>query len=379
VTALAARELQKNSQPFVACTSVPLHPAEKLFPNRLTDEWPLAHKVAEFYDNIEHILIRADDITPLAAIERSLNITHMPQHAAVNMTWIISLFENARRRNLGVMLTGQLGNGGVSWSGGRDYIFNLFARNQWQKGLGALTAWKKHQGCSWFQALKIQLLRPMLYPLWSAYQQLLLSSPQNDFPVSFISEDFIRRLGMEKTIKVRNPFLGHAKQMDPLTERFLTIIRNGTMVGPLWQAFGAFYNMEVRDPTADVRLIEYCMGVPVEQDTFNGGERMLIRRAMAGIVPDAVRWNTLRGKQAADIIFRLIDQRADVDRQIARFGSIPAINKYISVVAIKHIWNTLCSVSSPRTSSVAVQAFLQVMNVGYFLDAISKKTWGTNH
>ena len=110
VTALAARELQEANQPLAAFTSVPLHPAEKMFPGNLTDEWPLAREVAKLYKNIEHIPVRADEIAQLAAIELSLEITRAPQHGAPNMGWIISIFEQARRRNLGVMLTGQLGD-----------------------------------------------------------------------------------------------------------------------------------------------------------------------------------------------------------------------------------------------------------------------------
>ena len=136
VTALAALALQRENKRLVAYTSIPLHPVDSIFPGRLTNEWQLAHLVSEDYTNIDHIPIRSEDISPLAAVKKSLMILNEPQNAAANMFWIISMFENAKRRNIGVMLTGQLGNGGVSWSGGRDYIFYLFARKQWQKGYG---------------------------------------------------------------------------------------------------------------------------------------------------------------------------------------------------------------------------------------------------
>ncbi|MBP1711170.1 MAG: asparagine synthase, partial [Deltaproteobacteria bacterium] len=152
VTALAAEALIKTNQSLVAYTSVPMFPAEKFSPNSITNEWSLAHKAAELYANIEHIPIRSENISPLAATKQSLKIFHTPQHAVTNMFWLISIFENARRRNLGVMLTGQMGNGGVSWSGGEDYIFYLFARMQWKKGFKALISWKGRNGFSWYKA-----------------------------------------------------------------------------------------------------------------------------------------------------------------------------------------------------------------------------------
>lgn len=366
VTALAAEALCEDNRLLTAFTSVPLYPSEKLFSGRLTDEWPLAHSVAERYDNIEHIPIRAEDITALTAIKRSLSITQVPQHATANMVWIISLFENARCRHLGVMLTGQLGNGGVSWSGGRDYIFYLFAHNQWQKGLRALNALKMRQGFSWFRAMKSQLLRPVLLPLWSEYQSFCHPEKQINLFYPFFKKDFIERLGLYDKDKVNI----EAECIEPLTERILTTIRNGIIVGPLWHAFGFYYNMEVRDPTADVRLLEFCMGVPNEQDTLEGGERMLIRRATADILPDSVRWNTIRGIQAADIQMRLINQRDELESEFARLGSAPEIVQYFDVQAMNNALRALLMPNS-RLPAATVHAFLRAINTGYFLLSFS--------
>jgi len=366
ITALAAQALQQANHPLVAYTSVPLHPAEKLYPKNLTDEWPLARQVAELYGNIEHVSIRAEDITPIGAIKRSLDITRVPQHASSNMGWIISLFENARQRNLGVMLTGQLGNGGVSWSGGQDYIFDLFARNQWRKGLQSLAAWKNHHGYSWFRALKSHILRPVLLPLLSEYQRFLHRIKQIYSVYSFPQKDFIRRMGINESAKM----IFTLKHTDPLTERMLTTIRNGTMVGPLWHSFSAYFDMEVRDPTADVRLLEFCMGVPDEQNTFEGGQRMLIRRAMAGILPDAVRWNNIRGRQAADVIFRLRDQCVEVEHELSRFQSAVEVTRYIDTASMKRAWNNLASSSSFANHSMTY-SLLRAFNTAYFLLAIA--------
>ena len=363
VTALAAQELQKKHQPLVAYTSVPLHPAEELFPGRLTDEWPLARQVAERYGNIEHIRIPADDFTPLDAIQRSLDITHAPQHAAGNMTWIISLFEHAQRRNLGVMLTGQLGNGSVSWSGGQDYIFYLLLRKEWRKVLRTLAARKKRGGYSWYRTLKSNILRPLLLPLWSQWRNFSNFRDSVRIQYSFPQPDFIRRLGLNESA-IKRPV---SKRIDPLTERILTVVRNGTMVGPIWHSFGSFYNMDVRDPTADVRLMEFCMGVPDEQDTFEGGQRMLIRRAMAGILPEAIRWNTARGKQAADVVGRLMNQRSDVERQIILFRSAGDVTRYIDVDAMQKAWDAM----SLSSSSEMAYGFLRALNTAYFLFSIS--------
>ncbi|PKN88202.1 MAG: hypothetical protein CVU51_04465 [Deltaproteobacteria bacterium HGW-Deltaproteobacteria-1] len=366
VTALAAEALMETNQPLVAYTSIPMFPAENFFPNSITNEWPLAHQTSELYANIEHIAIQSENISPLAAVKQNLKILHEPQHAAANMFWIVSMFEKARTRNIGIMLTGQLGNGGISWSGGQNYIFYLLVHNQWEKCWHALNAWKKRHGYSWFRAVKSQLLRPVLLPLSSEYQHFLRPGKQTNFVYSFPHIEFISRMGLTRKDQFGNPI----KPMTPLVERNLTLIRNGIMVGPVWHGLGSFCNLEVRDPTADIRLLEFCMGVPDEQNTFEGGRRMMIRRAMKGILPDAVRWNVLRGKQAADTIPRLVDQPEEMDTLLAHLESSQGIKQYLDITTMKRAWQDINSSSS--TAEIVVNQLLRAINTGCFLRSFSR-------
>jgi len=92
------------------------------------------------------------------------------------------------------------------------------------------------------------------------------------------------------------------------------------MVGPIWHVMGAAFGLEVRDPTADIRLLEYCLSVPGEQDTLGGGERMLIRRAMEGLLPTEVQWNKIRGRQAADVALRLLRHPEEMEAVLGRLA-----------------------------------------------------------
>lgn len=53
--------------------------------------------------------------------------------------------------------------------------------------------------------------------------------------------------------------------------------------------------IEPRDPFMDLRVIEYCLRLPAEQIDDHGWIKVVLRRAMAGYLPDEVRWRP--GKQ----------------------------------------------------------------------------------
>jgi asparagine synthase (glutamine-hydrolysing) len=58
-----------------------------------------------------------------------------------------------------------------------------------------------------------------------------------------------------------------------------------------WASSGARHNLEYRYPLLDHRLIDFAVGLPPEQYVRGAWTRYLMRRAVTGIVPEAVQWN----------------------------------------------------------------------------------------
>ena len=54
------------------------------------------------------------------------------------------------------------------------------------------------------------------------------------------------------------------------------------------------YGIEQRDPFLDPQVLEFCLTLPVTQLKDAGWPKFILRRAMAGYLPDEVRWRTGR-------------------------------------------------------------------------------------
>ena len=50
------------------------------------------------------------------------------------------------------------------------------------------------------------------------------------------------------------------------------------------------FSIELRHPFFDKRLVEFCLAIPTEQKFSNGWDRVIMRRAMDGIIPKEVQW-----------------------------------------------------------------------------------------
>lgn len=365
VTVLAAEALRERGQRLTAFTSVPLHSAEHLVAPALADEWPLASAVARHWDNIEHVPVRAEDLSPLKALERSLSFFPHPIHGASNMFWFIAILAEAQSRGLGAVLIGQLGNGGISWSGGANRIFYQFMSGDWDGGRRALAAWRARQGRSWSGAIGSHLLRPLIGPLWINRRRLLRPDALSGESFGALAPSFARRINARAMLKTNPWHKIFVRPLPPREERQL-FFNLSVSLGSLYQAYGAAFGLEVRDPTTDVRLLEFCFGIPDEFHVQNGEERMLVRQAMEGLMPAEAQWNTRRGRQAADVALRLLDHPAEVEDMLSRLEASPAVTARLDVQALRVFWRSLQTRVTPAIAQQAAIFFLRGIMAGLF-------------
>jgi asparagine synthase (glutamine-hydrolysing) len=145
---------------------------------------------------------------------------------------------------------------------------------------------------------------------------------------------------------------------------------NAPLAGPIHQAYGAACGLEVRDPTTDVRLLEYCFGIPDEIHTNNGGERVLVRQAMEGLLPAEVQWNTVRGRQAADVALRLLDHQDEMEAALRGLESTPIAAAYLDLTALRAAWQALQAQATPQTAQQAMGLLLRGVMAGLFLQQL---------
>jgi asparagine synthase (glutamine-hydrolysing) len=263
-----------------------------------------------------------------------------------------------------------MGNGGISWSGGQNRIFYLFARGHWDAGRRALAAWRARQRRSWLGAVKSQLLGPVLGPFWRQRQRLLRPGAPSWADLGAIQPAFARRVNLRAAARASHIHQLFMRPLEPQQERTLIFSMNAPIAGPIHQAQGAACGLQVRDPTTDVRLLEYCFGVPDEIHSLDGGERMLVRRAMEGLLPPEVQWNTVRGRQAADVALRLLDHRDEMEAALCGLESTPVVAEYLDLAALRASWQALQAEVTPQTAAKATTLLLRGVMAGMFLQQL---------
>ena len=366
VTALAARALADRPGTITAFTSVPRFPEiAQTVPRLFVDEWELAQLVAERSGIADHRRLTAANVTTLAAFERSLFLHDEPEYGAANLHWLIGLLEESRGAGAGVVLTGQFGNAGVSWSGDQQRPLRSLLEGRWLDSWKAIREFQRNRSTSFARAVWSQIVRPM--QIKTTALGFRLGWSEAGMRHSIMSPEFARRTNIAARFRAAGYDPLQSAILDERAQRLRILLPDINPVGAVWHEAGAGYGLDVLDPTADVRLLELVLRIPDDQFVRGANDRWLMRRGMEGLLPPEVQWNARRGRQGADLALRLRADGEALDATVAQLAASPIVAEYLDTAALQKSWATIRS-GTDAEGFAAAPSFVRMLLFALFLD-----------
>jgi asparagine synthase (glutamine-hydrolysing) len=297
VTAIAARQLAETHQPLLAYTAVPREGFDGAeHRNRHNNEAPGAQALAARFPNIEHHLFRPGQVSALDHLDEDVDTLDRPPLNLCNMVWMDGIEIDAVRRGAKVLLTGQMGNMTLSYTG-EQYLPELLRLGQWGTWWREASALKRRNPSRRWLGLLSQSIGPYLpAPLWLLIERM--KDREWDLAdYSAVHPDFLKRINHERRVKDIGWDLSYRPWADGRRMRIAVLERID--IGD--HALGSnAHGLESRDPTADRRLIEFCLSVPDHQYLRNGQTRWLLHRLMGKTLPPEIVKARTKGLQAPD-------------------------------------------------------------------------------
>lgn len=347
VTATAAGMLQPSGQRVAAFTSVPIADTTPFVGASFGDELPFAEATARGFSNIDLHEVPATDVTPIEAIRQTLSFQQELGHAAGNMFWMISLNRAVAASGCSVLLIGQCGNAGISWTG------STFSQPLgYQLRTLGVSSWIR-------QRVKRKL------PSSAIGQLRRIRRRPTSFEHTALNPDLAARLGLADLMWASPDQLPPRSALD---ER--SWLQPGrSFVGALHAHAGRAAGLDIRDPTADARVLAYTWSVPdwVFLDPATGVDRLLIREAMVGRLPDEVRLNRRMGRQAGDLVVRLRTCPDEVETALAQIEKGPGAG-YVDCARLRDAWHVIQTEDSARAFRWSVTILTRGIMGGLFVN-----------
>jgi asparagine synthase (glutamine-hydrolysing) len=160
----------------------------------------------------------------------------------------------------------------------------------------------------------------------------------------------------------------------PLAQRYRILQPGRSTVGATYAELGAAYGLEIRDPTAEARVLEFALSVPDEIyiDPQTGTNRWLLCEAMKGRLPEEFRLNRRRGRQASDLVPRLRASAPEVDQALTELENGTAAT-YVDVPYMREIWEIVKTQDTPEALNKAHQVSARGIAAGLFVNHFTSR------
>jgi asparagine synthase (glutamine-hydrolysing) len=343
VATSAAGILAPMTGEVIAFTAVP-GSASGSGQGRIDDEGPLAAATAARYANITHIPIATFRASPLDFLDRDLCLNEQIVTNICNNVWVGAINEAARERGLSVLLTGSMGNLSFSYSG-QEALSHLFVRGQWGRLARVITELRR--GKRGWPGLVKQTIEPFL-PARNRQTQPGLTLPA------------VSQLARAEAAKAVRP------SADAFTVRLRALQR--VDIGNFGKGALAGWGLDIRDPTADRRLVEFALALPVEHFLAGGTTRGLARQGLADRLPPAVLEEHRRGYQGAGWHAGLIERRSQLLDEVAAIANCPEATAILDMPRLQALvaeWPT--SWEDPASESLYRARLLPAIAAGHFI------------
>lgn len=332
VTATAARLIAPGRVTAYTSTVRPGYEDPFIERQRIADEWPLASATARLYPNVDHVRVVNDGTSPIETLGAGFEFMDRPILNPCNHVWMHQINTLARQSGHRVVLSGQMGNMSLSYDGQNMFPQLLLS--------GRLLRWfreaRGHVRSGVQRRWRGMILHSIGPALPSALWALLTKWRGRDMDLSAVSLLHPDRRAQAYAQAERAGFdLSYRPSLDSVELRMRVLRRFDG--GNYHKGSLAHFGLDTRDPTSDVRLIEFAMRVPDEIFVENGAGRALARRAMADRLPREVVTERRRGLQAPDWHEALTAKPELLDETIEGILRSPAACELLDTERLKRL------------------------------------------
>ncbi|MDR7073384.1 asparagine synthase-related protein [Fictibacillus barbaricus] len=366
VVSFASNSLKDMNKTLTTFSAIPI-PEFQGWNNkyRLPDESEYIKSTVNHVGNISDHYEAFNGCDPYSDIDEWLDIMEMPFKFFENSVWLKGIYKQAQSEGIGILLNGQRGNYTISWGPELQYFANLMKTMKWIKLNSELKLYSKNINVNKSQV--VRKIRKIAFPKYFKSHEEPYIFPE------MISNELAEKTNIYESLKDRGLYQVDFSKIEihDLRKHHFVILNNWNITGTTGTKLSLNHSIRPHDPTNDLRVVQFCLSVPIDQFIRNGYGRWMIRRATEGYLPDKVRLNQrIRGIQGVDVIQRMSAQWSAFLDEFDYICTDPLTEQYLNLDTLKTARNNLVTDDAFNPSfrvmmrSIIVYRFLKRLKGG---------------
>ena len=319
---------------------------------------PLPDDPAELLPNDERNLVEAVRVAEGMPLHYTcLDLAHFLAHECRDITLQptttlqieLAVSQEAAKLGIHTMLSGWGGDELVAFNG-RGYFSDLFQHGRWLTLRHELTLRAQLHGGSVWRAWIFNGIVPLLPS--AVRERLHLGNPDSPRALpDYLSPDF--RASLMKVAPLSRP---EVLNQPGVRRTQIALLQHGHLSYRMesWASHGATLGLTYAFPLLDRRIVEFALSIPDYFFFKNGWKRYLYRNAMAGILPDSLRWNK---KKEDPALFSMVGSvRKNGEELMKKELMSRADNRYIDIERLQLALNSEQGYLDALTNNSLTQA-----------------------
>ena len=342
VAALAAMQLKEQNKKLYSYTYVPyMKPPKNRKQYFVEDETALVKELVQKYENMEPHFLCNQGKNFLEDFDKMREIMEIPFKAAVNLPNLFEIYNEAYCNNSRIVLNGQYGNSTVSYGYMEPILYDLHKRGK------CVTYMKYLNG---YCTKTVKQSRKQAWKEMKGYFRYADEKRENNKKLQprvthpFVTDAILKEYPYEKRFEeVRDILLQEdIPDTSEMRRKKMSLMASFLYIGAYETKLGLAAGVVVRDPTRDLRMIQFCNEMPYEYFAYKGCVRWLIRGVMKDYLPEQyVNVWPRYGLQNADWHLRVLRDWKQVRPRFAAILDKKEEQPYLNCAKIQDFLKTI--------------------------------------
>lgn len=305
VAAIGSLELEKSGRNLSTFTSIPSSVSKLTQIERnFSDESTLVQLFCASRNNVIPHFLSFDHFKLSEMDQGELRLDPFNPAITFNTFWIHGILKEAKKKNIRLMMTGQMGNFTVSADGYLTHL-EMFLRLRFSTLYRELKAFARVNNITLLSAFKIRVLKILKFNF------LAWTNKRFVFDNSFFLKNGALSLSYyikhKRAFKVKRNSLipGYAAFFSNRSLRIKQLQKNLYFANIYWALYAKTFGVDVTDPTADKRVVDFSLCICEKYFNLFGISKYLYKRIFYGLIPVELVNNKISMVQSFDFGDRL--------------------------------------------------------------------------
>lgn len=289
---------------ILGCEGRKLHAFSHVLPKERSKSYQIKDERDEIDNFIrlskitQHQYLSSEHLSAKRAIDRAVYLQSMPTMETFTM-FSDELNDKVSQAGCGTLLSGFGGDELVtghapSW---RQEYANRFMWGKLWSELRAYPNIRTHRALKMMLKLALAAHCSPMYKALGGSYETTLNGVRGNIANTFVNESSARKYGISGLMQDKKAYstfetVRAQQEADFENNRHMALRLESSVI------HARFKLLNISFPLLDKRLVEFCIGLPIEQKRRHGFGRYLMRRAMKGYIPEDLRWRQNKGGAA---------------------------------------------------------------------------------